>query len=860
MLKRFRQRSVGSKTETMCRPRARSWLPFLETLESRRLLTAVYWSSATNGSWDLASNWSTGKVPGADDDVTIDQPGVTVTISSNVESIQSITADDPLVISGGGLTVAANSTISGGLAMTGGTLTATGSQTVVAVTGTTTVSSANLFARNGATLSLPDLTAYAAPGFTTLEATGTASALDLPKLTSVTDASYSDTVEALNGGTVNLASLEELTANVNLESQGQGSVLKIPALVGYNVASAYPPDGPALTAKDGGVIDSGSLTTVTGVIVTLSDTSRISLGQISNIDDSNVIVQDGAVLSLPEVKTDQTPGFATLEATGTGSELDLVNLTSITVASFSDTVEAESGGTVNLAGLVNLTTNVNLEAQGQGSILKIPDLVAFSSGQVYADDGPSLTAQDGGVIDSGSLTTINGVTLTLSDTSSISLGKLSNIDDSSVILQAGAMLSLPGVTSYQAPGSGILEATGTGSVLDLPNLTSVTDGSFRDTVEADNGGTVNLSGLTTLTANMNLEALGQRSILNIPKLMTFSVGSVFAAGGASLTAEGASEFNSGSLTTINGVDVALNDTAVTLANVTDAVITSLALTGGASLSLPLVTAGTIPLSNGQGVEIQGTLVSVPAAGSAGAVINVPQSQGLTLILQNSGTFTQTTFNVGPGTIVELASGKYVGGDVFNVGAGAVVDLTDGGGEILIDPTTTYSGTLQGSGEGTVQLGSGGIIIGNGGMTLNFAGSMFQWSGGEMDAGNGDVTNLGTMNLSGIYQKEFYNDGVLDNFGTIIQTGTGNLVLGTDGTYAATLMIEASAATSSKGMEASPRSPTQALPPGKPLSITRASSARRLAPVRQTYDWWVRSRTLAPSKPIRARSCSLPAWE
>src|SRR5271165_6298366 len=95
---------------TLPPPRRRRRRPDFETLESRQLLSTVDWISPTSGSWDVASNWSTGTIPGPGDDVVINVTGAspTVTISSNVESVNSITASDPLVISGGGLTVAAN--------------------------------------------------------------------------------------------------------------------------------------------------------------------------------------------------------------------------------------------------------------------------------------------------------------------------------------------------------------------------------------------------------------------------------------------------------------------------------------------------------------------------------------------------------------------------------------------------------------------------------------------------------------------------------------------------------------------------------------------------------------------------------
>lgn len=112
----------------------RQWhKPLIEALEPRRLLSAVDWTATTSGDWDLGRNWSTGQVPGPGDDVTIEVAGVTVTIDSGSFSVNSVTASDPLVISGGNLTLAAASTISGGLTLddgstltTGGTLTLSG--------------------------------------------------------------------------------------------------------------------------------------------------------------------------------------------------------------------------------------------------------------------------------------------------------------------------------------------------------------------------------------------------------------------------------------------------------------------------------------------------------------------------------------------------------------------------------------------------------------------------------------------------------------------------------------------------------------------------------------------------------------
>ena len=103
-----------------------------EVLEVRRMLTTVYYVGGAAGRWDQASDWSNDAVPTLADDVSINTAApATVTIQSgDTESVHSLTTatGDTLAITGGSLGVTANSTIAGDFSMTGGSLTASGTQ------------------------------------------------------------------------------------------------------------------------------------------------------------------------------------------------------------------------------------------------------------------------------------------------------------------------------------------------------------------------------------------------------------------------------------------------------------------------------------------------------------------------------------------------------------------------------------------------------------------------------------------------------------------------------------------------------------------------------------------------------------
>ncbi len=83
----------GAKTLTDRRRLAAR--PRLEPFEDRVLFAVVDWIGGS-GDWNAAPKWSTGKVPGPEDDVNIATPGVTITHGTTAyDQVKSLTiADD----------------------------------------------------------------------------------------------------------------------------------------------------------------------------------------------------------------------------------------------------------------------------------------------------------------------------------------------------------------------------------------------------------------------------------------------------------------------------------------------------------------------------------------------------------------------------------------------------------------------------------------------------------------------------------------------------------------------------------------------------------------------------------------------
>jgi hypothetical protein len=114
--------------------------PAPEVMESRVLLAAVHWISDADGFWDDPANWQdqstlANRVPGGGDDVVINRPAgsVTVTVRGGAghqfAGTLSLAADETLRIAAEGLSVQAASTVVGSIELTGGFLQSNGTVT-----------------------------------------------------------------------------------------------------------------------------------------------------------------------------------------------------------------------------------------------------------------------------------------------------------------------------------------------------------------------------------------------------------------------------------------------------------------------------------------------------------------------------------------------------------------------------------------------------------------------------------------------------------------------------------------------------------------------------------------------------------
>ncbi|NCQ69135.1 MAG: tandem-95 repeat protein [Microcystis aeruginosa W13-16] len=266
-----------------------------------------------------------------------------------------------------------------------------------------------------------------------------------------TDAWDTSYISVSNGGTVLIPNLQDLYA-VDVTFNGSGNLdtssLKTWKASNINVTGTNPnfsnltdvtSSGFTLSNTD---LDFGKVTEMSSCSWVLNSGTTADFNSASNVNYSNFWVKDGVQISLPSVTSYSTYYQSVIEANGTESLIDLSSVTTL------------SGSTYIARG--------NWGA-GANSVVDLSHLVSFVDTDAW--DTSYISVSNKGTIILDKLTTLQGI--------------------DQITANTGGYIDLSDVTTLSSNYTQII-ADGTGSIIDLSNLTSFTGLTFT----ATNGGVI----------------------------------------------------------------------------------------------------------------------------------------------------------------------------------------------------------------------------------------------------------------------------------------------------------------------------------------------------------------------------------
>jgi hypothetical protein len=398
-----------------------------------------------------------------------------------------------------------------------------------------------------------------------------------------------------------------------------------------------------------------------------SDTDFVIVGAdvavplLTDIDSASIRIEGGVTFALPNVTSYDHASIGNsqhrlLRASGAGSRLELPNLIGITGGTHYNSyvlLHADDGGVIDLPLLEQIYDpvdgdtryrRIDVLAQGEGSLIAMPELVHFSDRSSYDfGDGmySSIKVSGGAEVQIPQLTEATGINLELDGTATIATSQwerlvngriaitggnrsfaalqdasdtdfvivgadvavplLTDIDSASIRIEGGVTFALPNVTSYDHASIGnsqhrLLRASGAGSRLELPNLIGITGGTHYNSyvlLQADDGGVIDLPVLEQLYdpvdgdtryRRIDVVAQGADSLIAMPELVHFSdrFSTDFGNGMySSIKVSGGAEVQIPQLTEATGINLELDGTATIATSQWERLVNGrVAITGG----------------------------------------------------------------------------------------------------------------------------------------------------------------------------------------------------------------------------------------------------------------------------------------
>jgi hypothetical protein len=649
-------------------------LAMLETLEERHLLAALVWTGDGGDlNWNNPANWSANELPGSGDDVTISGfSDITISHASAATSINSLTSDASLALSGGSFSIAAHSIIDANLLLSGGTLTGAGDLTVTAT-----------FEWTGGTQTGSGRTVLAEGAQMLITGTGVKTAAGRP-IDSTADGAAVNWTQGTISGTL------QHSGSLNISGDADKFM------------------------STGAVINQTGTTIWTGS------------GDVVMFNNATFNNQAG---SLFEARNDQQ-----FRRSGTSTGMQFRN--------FGTFRKLESEGVTQFGAFVAFHNSGTLDIQS--------GTIRLAGGGTLQEDS-SVTGP--GVLELVSSTSVTG-TATVENLALVS-GTLSGDGDlivGNTFDWLGGTHSGVGQTILQPSAQLNLTGTGTKSSNERP-IDSTADGAAVNWTQGTIAGTLQHTGNLNISGDLN-RTLSTGAVIN-------QTGTTIWTGSGDVVMFNNATFNNQA----GSLFEARNDQQFRRS--------------GTSTGTQFRNFGTFRKLESEGVTQFGAFVAFHNSGTL-------DIQSGTIRLAGGGTLQEESSVTGPG-VLELASSTSVTGTATVENLALVSGTLSGDGDLIIGNTFDWiGGTHTGVGQTILQPGAQLNLTGtgaksSGGRPIDSTadGAAVNWTQGTIA---GTLQHTGNLNISGDLNRTLSTGAVINQTGTTIWSGSGNVVMFSNATF------------------------------------------------------------------------------
>ncbi len=727
------------------------------TLTATSASTVNEWDTDSSGDWNTAGNWSLNHVPLSSEAVLIDRSAgtYTITISSGTQAVAQLSSEENIVISGGSLDIAGDSTINGDFTLSGGTLQGAGDLTVTGTfgwsggtmsgTGTTTIPSGGALNISGASDHLFDTRTINNSGTTTFTAT---SAGDLDFANGAVFNNLSGGVFDIQSDSVVLdfiAGTEGAFNNVGTlrKSAGTGtSTIDI----AFNNTGAVDVQTGTLSLTKGGASDNGFSGAAGTTLEFGGGTHTLNAGATVSIP--NVIFSSGTV-SLSDsynATTNTTVSGGTANFNGTvtsvGSSVTVSNGTAnFSSASSISTVTATlAGGTLTGSSSVTVTGTLNWSGgtmSGTGATV-IPSGGAFNISGASDHLFDARTINNSGAVtftatSAGDLDVANGAVF-----NNLS-GGVFDIQSDSVVLDfnagtEGAFNNVGTLRKSAGTGTSTIDIAfnNTGTVDVQTGTLSLTKGGTSDSGFSGAAGTLQFGGGT--------HVLNSGATISIPNV-------VFSSGTATLN----DDYNATTSTTVSGGTANFNGTVTSIGSSVTVSFGTANFSSSSSISTTTATLSGGTINGSSLLTVTGTFGWSGGDMSGTGTTTIPSGGVLIISGASDHLFdTRTINNSGTTTFIATSAGDldFANGAVFNNLSGGVFDIQSD--SVVLDLGSGTEGAFNNVGTLRKSAGTGtstiDIAFNNTGTVDVQTGTLSLTKGGTSDSGFSGAA--GTLQFGG----------------------------------------------------------------------------------------------------------------